>query len=100
VQPDGDEGDVVVGGVGEHAGQQLVAELVEVAAGEVGERGLQPGQAVVEVLVPALHQPVGVEQHHGVPAQGHLRLPARGVRGHPEHPVGALGGEQRHRPVR
>jgi hypothetical protein len=56
VQPDGDEGDVVVGIVGEHAGQQLVAELVEVAAGEVGQGGLQLVQAVVEVGVPALRE--------------------------------------------
>ena len=37
VQSDGDEGDVVVGIVGEHADQQLVAKIVEVATGEEEE---------------------------------------------------------------
>lgn len=62
-QPNGDERNVVLGRGKKQSGQQLVTQMVEVLAGEVGEVGLPPGRAVVNVAPAAFDQPGGVEEH-------------------------------------
>ncbi len=60
------------------------------------ESALQPGQPVVEVLVAAFDEAVGVKQDHRAPLHGDHRLPSGRGRVHAEKQIGAFGHEELH----
>src|SRR5688500_17032746 len=59
---DSEQGDVVVGLLGEDVVEQPVAELVDGGVGQPGEHGGEPGEAGVEVDAAVFDQPVGDQQ--------------------------------------
>ena len=71
MQPDGDQGDVVLARAARQLGEQHVAQVVQVPAGVPGEGAAQVVQARAQRPVPALDQAVGVEQDRvAVPEDG------------------------------